>query len=469
MGRIPEYNRGQLASEYVGGAQRDNSEADAAGAIQASIQPIVKNEMQKVEAKRKAEETAVANSHVVDFSLDLQTRLAQLQKDKAANPREYPAAAQTLADNLWTEYQKSIPNENVRREVESAVGVLRRSIVASSLAYVDTQSKTNATVATENAAKVIGLQAGTTITLDGLRDTYTAFDQTLHSESAKNALDAADVKKIDDTYRPGILTAHLDNRVRNDRAQLVKDIDAGLYNDIPGFDAKMKDKYLSEIETRNKAQEVIDRARRRENEERSKFELNARIASRTIREEEIDELVALNQRDPEQGITEDTGRMAKKALYSQITQSVGLVPGAKKFVKAANLAFTNTSDRVKAYEAILESFTGDRSDVEKAFLNELVGNRDKQTRTYSNEFGARMGLTLSNWIRGKKYSIEEQRDILLAYTNQIRLGMAPDKAVNKVLRDKQLAEHPALAGNAKNADRIFTPGKGFTDVIKGAE
>jgi hypothetical protein len=80
-----------------------------------------------------------------------------------------------------------------------------------------------------------------------------------------------------------------------------------------------------------------------------------------------------------------------------------------------------------------------------------------------------MGLTLSNWIRGKKYSIEEQRDILLAYTNQIRLGMAPDKAVNKVLRDKQLAEHPALAGNAKNADRIFTPGKGFTDVIKGAE
>jgi hypothetical protein len=215
----------------------------------------------------------------------------------------------------------------------------------------------------------------------------------------------------------------------------------------------------SELLVAGRREVRIAQAQRKENYEITQYVANNRILEGTMTVEEIDGLVALNKADPEQGIPEPRGMLLKAKLNAQISQDVtALGSRAKKYVKAANMVFTNDADRMKAYDAIIDAFDSKEQADELKFLNELIKTADRKKE-------ATVGWNfLKSWLGFKKPDIEKEAAAMSAFVNKIRIGTHPQLAVQEVAYEQEVIDHPALAVNPDAITHIYNPQTGVTPV-----
>jgi len=256
MGSIPQYQRDQFASSYVGGAQKDDSNALAAGAVQEElVEPVRANEIQKLKVREDAQTDLVANSAVIQYGLDYQTGLAQLQKDYADNPSAYPQAAVEYGRKLASEQAQAIADGRVKTKYEAAAATIQRQSVPAFVSWTKEKQEFNAIIAFNEAARITAFTMGNSTTAEG----YIANRPAL-AELDTMAVGIVDDKTRETTKQKALeasAEAYLSNRVMRDPEKVIPELKSKLYDKFPEFTAKLKAEYLSKADTRIRANRTI--------------------------------------------------------------------------------------------------------------------------------------------------------------------------------------------------------------------
>jgi len=127
VGSIPQYQREQFASSYMGGAQKDDSGARIAGAINENlVEPIRKRDLRRLEERNDALTDLQANNAIIQYGLAYQNGLTEVQKKYAENPDAYPEAAVAHGQDLALAMSKAIPDAKIKAKFESAVASMQR-------------------------------------------------------------------------------------------------------------------------------------------------------------------------------------------------------------------------------------------------------------------------------------------------------------------------------------------------------
>jgi hypothetical protein len=232
MGAIPEYSRKQLASTYIGAAQRDDSAALSAEAIRTeAVEPPLKRALTEERAKKDAYTKMIANDSIIKYGLDAQTQLIEAQKTYANDPKKYPQEAQRIMGTLAEDYRKAIPDEDVAIEFMNAAGTMQRAAIGSSLSWSVQKQEDNALVALNDSAALISRNASTHGTADQFSADLTALYDTVHvtpgstiSEKDKQTLY---VKAEKDAWE-----AYASNRLNTDPFIFAKELKNKLYNNF---------------------------------------------------------------------------------------------------------------------------------------------------------------------------------------------------------------------------------------------
>jgi len=278
MGAIPEYQRQQFASTYVGGAQRDDSGALIAGAVQDElVEPERKKAMQRLDARTSAIVDLQANNAIIRYGLDYQTGLAQLQKDYADNTAAYPEAAVEYGRKLSEEQAKAIADEQIRTKFQQAASTIQKQSVAPAMAWAVDKNEYNANVAFDDSLQTITRVMGNTTTAEAYKFNRPAFDD-LDKLASGIVDDKRRTKLVKDGHEASI-KAHLDNRVMEDAEGLLEDIRNEKYDDIPEFTSTIKAQYASKADSRIRAN---------------------RIAKKIAQDDKVNELslAVMSERDP---------------------------------------------------------------------------------------------------------------------------------------------------------------------------
>jgi len=264
MGSIPQYQREQFASTYVGGAQKDESGALIAGAIQDEfVEPIRKNEITKLRAREDAATDLQANNAVIQYGLDYQNGLAQLQKDYADNTAAYPEAALDFGRKLAEQQATAIADGRIRTKFEAATSSIQRQALNPAIEWVKDKNEYNANVAFDDAIRMTALTMGNTSTANAYKLNRAAFND-IDSLASGVVDDKRRAKLIKDGHKTA-MEAHLFNRVMEDPEALIKAINADEYFDVPEFTADIKQDYLSKAESRIRANRTADKIARDDN------------------------------------------------------------------------------------------------------------------------------------------------------------------------------------------------------------
>jgi hypothetical protein len=229
----------------------------------------------------------------------------------------------------------------------------------------------------------------------------------------------------------------------------------GLYK---GITQEIRDEGIAKAKIELRRLEAL----RKDEYDSKMYVLNTRVLQNDVNEEEIDQLVKMNEQNPDFGIPAARGRVLKTALYSQIEKDVKTMPKAKKYIKAANMVFSNTAERVKAYDAILEAFDGNQTKDEMNYLNELLNGSKMSANMNTTNTLKEVWRGFRTAIGFQKPDIEKEAELIKKYINKVRGGDAPATAAQATLYEQQVADHPALLGNPEAITAIYTPGKGTT-------
>jgi hypothetical protein len=171
MGSIPQYQREQFASSYVGGAQKDESNALVAGALQEElIEPVRKNEIAKLKEREDALTDMSANAKIIDASWALQQQLREAQKTYADNPMAYPDEAKRISGKIAETYAEGIGDERVKTKFMKAMGSVQRAAVAPAFEYAYSQQEAKAIIDTEDALDQTAIIAANSKTLPDFKN-----------------------------------------------------------------------------------------------------------------------------------------------------------------------------------------------------------------------------------------------------------------------------------------------------------
>jgi hypothetical protein len=343
MGAIPEYQRKQLASTYIGPAQRDDSVALMAGAIQeGAVEPPLKRALADERAKKDLYTKSVANDSVIKYGLEAQTQLLELQKTYADDPKKYPEAAQTMMKTLSDKYSESIADEDVKIEFMNATGTLQRAAINPSITWSATQQETKAKIAIDSAANNIGLTASRTTDPEVLAQNMGALHDTIFGMGS-GIYDLATQKEMWDKYAPKAVEASIFNSIMADPARALNNLNNGVYDKMPGFTSAIKAEYISKADTRIRQQkkELFD-AQRQNFEYASTDALAGRLTFERVNEME-------NAKDPFYSITTAQGNDLREMLFPRVKAEANAIikdnRAAEKYTKLAYMYIDNKIDQ----------------------------------------------------------------------------------------------------------------------------
>jgi len=222
--------------------------------------------------------------------------------------------------------------------------------------------------------------------------------------------------------------------------------------------------YGMDIETSEKARSKLRELKtiQREQEGNLFGDMMLRVATAQLPEDEIDQAVAMNKQNPNEGITEAHGKQLKNALYRDVTQRIG-AKQFKKYREAIDFVFsTSAQDRFKGYEAVLSAYS-DGLDAEDAkFLKQVLDT--KKDAIFANEAAA--GKKLLETIFGAKpKNIGQETQALLTYAKRIANGSNPQQAAQKTAVDVIQQDHPATVADP-DLVVAFMPSKGLKNIPK---
>lgn len=390
MGSIPQYQRDQFASTYVGGAQKDESNALIAGAVQEeAAEPIRKNEIAKLKAREDAITDLQANNAVIQYGLDVQNGLTQLQKDYATNTSAYPSAAVEYSRKLSGEQAKAIPDSRVRTKFEAAAAAVQRQITAPAIEWVKDKNAYNATVAYTDAVRMTALTMGNTTTAEAYILNRQAFVDT--DKLATGIVDDKTREKLLKDGHKTAIEAHLFNRVMTDPEALIKSIEADEYDSVPEFTAEIKAEYLTKAKTQIRSDNTAIRIAQTDNAQRLGLKVLAGSAT-------FDEIDAYEKaKDPYAKISLSDSKQLKSSLVRQVkAETVDLVTNheaAREYVEMLNNFVDDNVDRAKFQQKLIEVWSdGVPSTEESVFLSNLKTNlTDMKVITYRKDVNKAIG------------------------------------------------------------------------------
>lgn len=225
-----------------------------------------------------------------------------------------------------------------------------------------------------------------------------------------------------------------------------------------------KDAYGLDIETAEKARSKLKELKVLQKEQEGNLfgDMTLKLTTSELSEDEIDEAIALNKNNPNEGITEAHGKRLKDGLYKDVTKRIG-TKEFKKYKQALDFVFSSSAqDRIKGYEAVLEAHNEGLDKEETKFLKQILDT--KKDVVWANK--AASGKKLIETIFGARpKDIQKETQSLLAYAKRIAKGASPETAAQETAIDIIQQDHPATVADPTLVG-AFTPSKGFKNIPK---
>ena len=231
MGSIPQYQRDQFASSYVGGAQKDESNALVAGALQEElVEPVRKNEIAKLKEREDALTDMSANAKIIDATWALQQQLHEAQTRFADNPMAYPDEAKRISGKIAETYAEGIGDERIKTKFMKAMGSVQRAAVAPAFEYAYSQQEAKAVIDTQDALDQTTLLAGDSPNIDNFKANVSTMSSTM--KLAETSIDIKTRNKMMETALRAATDRYMANQIEVNPLQMAKDLDTGKYDNI---------------------------------------------------------------------------------------------------------------------------------------------------------------------------------------------------------------------------------------------
>jgi len=361
MGSIPQYQRDQFASTYVGGAQKDDTNALVAGAVQDEfVEPVRKNEIAKLRAREDAATDLQANNAVIDYGLAVQDGLAALQKEHASNPSAYIDASQAFVQKETESFASGIGDSRVKTKFSAAAATIRRAAIAPAYEWVKNQQADIATTAVESAARTTALAASRTRTVEEYVQTIAALDET--DKLAEGIVDLKVREAAKTKAHKASMEAFIYNNIQNDPINAKKMLRSGVLDKLPGFDSALKAEYISKAETKLRSDQAALQNDMRDNANR----MSIRATAGDISVEAIE--AAAESTDP--------------AVRISIADKKNLLGTLVRTVRTDAEQLANKNKEAKSYLDMLDKFVD--NNVDRAQFQQKVlavyqdGHKDNQ-------------------------------------------------------------------------------------------
>jgi hypothetical protein len=181
MGSIPEYQRKQLASTYVGAAQKDDSGALATQAVRESIEPTLRSSLGRLKEREDLLIEQQVNNKLIGYSLDIEKEARELRKFHSDTPEQYPEKLLEVAKKKADALAKDIPNARVRDGFLAASTTIQKQMPANAVAWSFQKQEENALIAVDDSVRQIELISGEQTDPESLRLNLSSLYSTVHT------------------------------------------------------------------------------------------------------------------------------------------------------------------------------------------------------------------------------------------------------------------------------------------------
>ncbi len=436
MPKIPQYNRRQFQSSYVGGPQVDRSGEVLAEGVAKGVGAIVDVEAKKAHKRQQNIIDQQADNGIMQYGLLYSERVQELQKEYADNPSAIGPAAIEEGSKLAEAMGLEIKDERIKSRFLGGANTITKQSISTLANWTKVKNEKNAVVAAENVVRVASLMAGQTLSPEIFYNNVEAVE--LKLEEIPN-LKKEDAKRI----IPDMLDSHLYRRSVEEPDALESDLIRGMYSDSPYFDSDMKEKFLNKIKTQRR----FDEQEKRRAQDDTYSTVIDEIADRTL---PYGDLLARVDSLKDEMRQRDYTR-AKTSLFNRIgTDTAALLSDEPKSIKYIEAVYDNISSevgRAKQSARILDLFDQGANSEELRQLNQMRRELEGPSKAESvikflNNNRGYFDMLFKNDPMAMANSIRD-------YLTTVRGGKNPREAgeemIQKATRDKVIAQDPSLA------------------------
>ena len=445
MPKIPQYNRRQFQSSYIGGPQVDQSGVALAEGISKGLAPIMKVEADKLHTRQQNIIDQQADTAVMQYSLEYSKRVEELWKENIDNPSGGVSASFEAGAQLAQTMGAEIKNEAVRARFLAGANTMVKQSVPVLVKRGIAQDEANALSAAEGAVRIASLTAGQTKSPEIFFNNVEAVE--LKLKQIPN-LDPEEARKL----LPDMLESHLYTRTHGDPEApnaseildaVESDLLGGMYSDLESFDSDMKEKFLNDI----RSQRRYNKQEERKAQDDTYSTVIDEIADRAL---PFGDLLARVDSLKDALRPRDYTR-AKKSLFTRIgSDAAALLSSEPKSVKYINAVYDTISSDVGRAEKnafVLDLFDQGLTKDETRQLNQMRRELEGPSR----------GETALKFLNNNRGYLDllfrgdptAQANTIRDYLTEVRTGKSPvtlgEEMIQKAARSKVVKQDPSLA------------------------
>jgi len=453
MGKINEYRRGQLASSAAGVAPTDKS----GQIIGSSVQKLGAGLITRAQ-KMDTYNTLQANTAVMQFGLSFQKLAAQEQIRMASDPGEYPDRIMKDGNSLLTQYASGIEDKAVRQKFMAAGLTIVKAGVFQAQDWAVKKKADNARVASKDAFRIGAIASGSTLTKDALMKSLNTLSELGQDEKIRTVLSEPEIEAEFKKHGPGVLDSHFSNRVMNDAEQLIKDLKADDYADVPYYTSAMKTKYIKQAESHIRTEKTrINNAQNLNYAEASDAFLADQLTF-----SQIDTLATAPEK--EDGISARQAVMLKTSLVLRAENNGNDLykkeTDARKYIDLVKAVKDDRVERAEITTQIVDAYTmGFASRQESQFFSKTLA----ELKTTKGAMDAQEWSKSVEYIEGKAQQMWGKDTTTAGYVREFVAGVAagspPAAAAQMVLRKmantKVIEDNPNLATSEDPIPQTF--------------
>jgi len=375
MGKIPQYNRQQLQSAYVGAPQVDQSGEVMVEGISKGASSIMAVEAKKIEERNKVIIDQQADRALLSHNVMYQQQIKKLEKEYADNPKGFSNAVLETGSALAATNAGMIKDERIAARFLGAANTLTRQAATSAVDWAYAKEEENAQIALNSSAVI---------------QSFSLLDATSHEVLANNANAAiATFEKLPDVtkaQRIKTMSEYYDTYTRiravNDPEGFEKELqrykdDPELLKQLPHLPSDFLEKAFSRTQSQKAALEKIFRAQQRENRATLDWEIYNEVRPLS---EQFTRIEDIRESLPEgKGLTTQDHTYVMKALTSRINAGVAKMEDedgkyqATRYLEVLEEVAKDATDKAKSQAEILKLWEGGFDSQETAYLDKLYG------------------------------------------------------------------------------------------------
>jgi len=455
MGKINEYQRKQLASSAVGVAT-PNKSGNIIGSTVAKIGGAIATRQEQL---ADTYTDMQANSAIMQFTVAFQNFGFQAQREMAANPDKYTERLTQGGSQMVEEFTAGIQDDQVRAKFLQGANTVVRAAIVQSPQWANAQKKNNATVAAEQAIRYGVIQAGKTFTVDQLKQSITTVETMASKEIPETIISGPEKDTFLKKNMPGTLDSHFSNRIQTDPKTLIKELDAGVYDNVSYFTNDMKVKYRKQAEAKIRNNDTFAK----EAQTNNYATLSDELLAEQLTFERIDAMVTAEKE--EDSISAIQAVRLKKGLVLQVesdaTKLVNDNKKAKKYIKLVKDVIDNRVERAEITEQIVEAYTmGIASREESQFFSKTLAEIKTTKGTQRADEWKKAVTSISKKAQQIGGEVETRtatamRNFISQMVSGVPTVAATQNAMNRMATEKVLEDNPFLSSSKEPIEDAY--------------